>query len=160
MNFKKYIPNLDGNNLNIGIIQSRFNEEICNTISNSAIKKLIELNTDIKKILLVTVPGALEIPIILQKFAILKKFDALIAIGAVIQGETYSAKLISNINIIGINQISLKFQIPIVNALLYTKTNEQALLRMKKKGNEAALTAIEIANLNISLNNNNLGLKY
>jgi 6,7-dimethyl-8-ribityllumazine synthase len=98
-------------------------------------------------ILHVTVPGALEVPLALQKMAETEQFDALIALGAVIRGETYHFELVSNESGAGITRIGLDFGIPIANAVLTTETDEQAEVRMKEKGADAARAAVEMANL-------------
>ena len=94
-----------------------------------------------------TVPGALEIPLALQKMAETGQFDALIALGAVIRGETYHFELVSNESGAGITRIGLDFGIPIANAVLTTETDEQAEVRMAEKGADAARVAVEMANL-------------
>jgi 6,7-dimethyl-8-ribityllumazine synthase len=102
-------------------------------------------------VLHVTVPGALEIPLALQKMAQTQQFDALIAIGAVIRGETYHFELVSNESGAGITRVGLDFGIPIANAVLTTDTDEQAEARMAEKGADAARVAVELANLAIAL---------
>jgi 6,7-dimethyl-8-ribityllumazine synthase len=97
------------------------------------------------------VPGALEIPFALQKMAETQQFDTLIAIGAVIRGETYHFELVSNESGAGITRVGLDFGIPIANAVLTTETDEQAEIRMAVKGAEAARVAVEMANLAIAL---------
>jgi len=95
----------------------------------------------------VTVPGALEVPLALQKMAETEQFDALIALGAVIRGETYHFELVSNESGAGITRIGLDFGIPIANAILTTETDEQAEVRIQEKGADAARAAVEMANL-------------
>lgn len=102
-------------------------------------------------ILHVTVPGALEIPLALQKMAETEQFDALIALGAVIRGETYHFELVSNESGAGITRIGLDFGVPIANAVLTTENDEQAEVRMAEKGADAARVAVEMANLAIVL---------
>ena len=102
-------------------------------------------------ILIATVPGALEIPVVLQKMAESRQFDALIAIGAVIRGETYHFEIVSNESASGVSRVGLDFGIPIANAILTTETEEQAELRMAEKGRDAARVAVEMANLTLSL---------
>jgi 6,7-dimethyl-8-ribityllumazine synthase len=97
--------------------------------------------------LLVTVPGALEIPMALQKMALTDQFDALIALGAVIRGDTYHFEVVSNQSTSGVAAVQLDTGIPIANGILTTDTDDQALARMSRKGAEAALVAIEMANL-------------
>jgi 6,7-dimethyl-8-ribityllumazine synthase len=97
--------------------------------------------------LLVTVPGALEIPLALQKMALTDQFDALIALGAVIRGETYHFEIVSNQSASGLAAVQLDTGIPVANGILTTETDDQALARMSQKGAEAAQVAIEMANL-------------
>ena len=102
-------------------------------------------------ILHVTVPGALEIPLALQKLADTQQFDALIALGAVIRGETYHFELVSNESGAGITLIGLDYGIPIANAILTTENDDQALARIAEKGRDAARVAVEMANLALAL---------
>jgi len=147
----QYQPNLDGDGLCIGIVQSRFNESVGNGLADACIEELERLGVVGEDVLLVTVPGALEIPLALQKLAQSDQFDALIALGAVIRGETYHFELVSNESCAGIARVGLKFGIPIVNAVLTTDTDEQALARMDEKGRDAARVAVEMANLVVTL---------
>ena len=96
MEIGQYQPNLDGDGLRIGIVQSRFNEPVCNGLADACIEELERLGVTGEDVLLVTVPGALEIPLALQKLAESGQFDALIALGAVVRGETYHFELVSN----------------------------------------------------------------
>jgi 6,7-dimethyl-8-ribityllumazine synthase len=111
----------------------------------------MDLGVADEDVLHVTVPGALEIPFALQKMADTEQFDALIAIGAVIRGETYHFELVANESGAGISRIALDFGIPVANAVLTTDTDEQAEARMAEKGGEAARVAVEMANLAIAL---------
>ena len=97
--------------------------------------------------LLVTVPGALEIPLTLQKMALTDQFDALIALGAVIRGETYHFEIVANQSASGLAAVQLDTGIPVANGILTTETDDQAMARMSQKGTEAAQVAIEMANL-------------
>jgi 6,7-dimethyl-8-ribityllumazine synthase len=97
--------------------------------------------------LLVTVSGALEIPLALQKMALTDQFDALMALGAVIRGETYHFEVVANQSASGIAAVQLDTGIPIANGVLTTDTEDQALARMAQKGMEAAQVALEMANL-------------
>ena len=136
-----YEPDLDGRGVRVGIVQARFNEDICHGLVSAC------LGVEDEDVLLVTVPGALEIPLALQKMAETGQFDALIALGAVIRGETYHFELVSNESGAGITRIGLDFGIPIANAVLTTETDEQAEVRMAEKGADAARVAVEMANL-------------
>lgn len=140
-------PDIDGRDLRIGIVQSRFNEPVCMGLLEACLTELKNLGVEDADILHVSVPGALEIPLALQKMAESAQFDALIALGAVIRGETYHFELVSNESGAGISRVSLDFGIPIANAVLTTEDDEQAEVRMQIKGTEAARCAIEMANL-------------
>src|SRR3954471_24634791 len=146
-----YERNLDGQGLRIGIVQARFNEDVCHGLLSSCLDELKRLGVEDEDVLHVTVPGALEIPLALQEMAETEQFDALIAIGAVIRGETYHFELVSNESGAGISRVALDFGIPIANAVLTTDTDEQAEARMAKKGADASRVAVEMANLAIAL---------
>lgn len=146
-----YETNLDGADLRIGIVQARFNEDICHGLISACLAELKHLGVAGEDILHVTVPGALEIPLALQKMAETMQFDALIAIGAVIRGETYHFELVSNESGAGITRVGLDAGIPIANAVLTTDNDEQAEARMEEKGTDAARVAVEMANLSIAL---------
>ncbi|AMP01244.1 6,7-dimethyl-8-ribityllumazine synthase [Collimonas sp. NPDC087041] len=146
-----YETNLDGADLRIGIVQARFNEDVCHGLMSACLAELKHLGVADEDILHVTVPGALEIPLALQKMAETMQFDALIAIGAVIRGETYHFELVSNESGAGITRVGLDAGIPIANAVLTTENDEQAEARMEEKGTDAARVAVEMANLSIAL---------
>lgn len=146
-----YESNLDGEGLRIGIAQARFNEDICQGLLDACLAELNRLGVADEDILHVSVPGALEIPLALQKLAETQQFDALIAIGAVIRGETYHFELVSNESGSGITRVGLDYGIPVANAVLTTETDEQAEARMLEKGADAARVAVEMANLAIAL---------
>lgn len=146
-----YEANLDGLGLRIGIVQARFNEDVCHGLLSACLAELKRLGVEDEDVLHVTVPGALEIPLALQKMAETQQFDALIAIGAVIRGETYHFELVSNESGAGITRVGLDFGISIANAVLTTDTDEQAEARMAEKGADAARVAIEMANLSSAL---------
>src|SRR5579871_5588256 len=147
MEIGQYQPNLDGDGLRIGIVQARFNEPVCNGLADSCIEELEQLGVVGEDVLLVTVPGALEIPLALQKLAESGQFDALLAVGAVIRGETYHFDLVAHESAAGITRIGLDFGIPIGNAVLTTDTDTQAAARIVEKGRHAARTVIEMANM-------------
>jgi 6,7-dimethyl-8-ribityllumazine synthase len=142
-----YDPDFDGAGLRIGIVQARFNEDICHGLRAACLTELKHLGVDEQDVLLVTVPGALEIPLALQKMAESGQFDALIALGAVVRGETYHFELVANESGAGIQRIGLDHGIPIANAVLTTENDEQAEARMAGKGADAARVAVEMANL-------------
>ncbi len=138
---------LDGAGLRIGIVQSRFNEVVCEGLLAACRGQLREQGVRDDDIVLATVPGALEIPVVLQRMAHSGKFDALIALGAVIRGDTYHFEVVSNESARGVSEVQLEFGVPIANAILTTDTDEQAEVRTSVKGAEAALVAIEMVHL-------------
>ena len=131
--------------LNVGIIYSRFNKPVVKELLNSCVDQLIFKGVDEKHILQKEVPGALEIPIIINAYAITKKFDVLIGVGAVIRGETYHFEVVSDQSANGLMQVQLKHNIPVINAIITTNSGEEAFARTKIKGKEAADGAIEMA---------------
>ncbi len=143
--------NLNGTGMRIGIVQSRFNSVICEGLLAACRGQLTRLGVKDGDITLATVPGALEIPLMLQCMAQTGKFDALIALGAVIRGDTYHFEVVSNESARGVGEMQLKHGIPVANAILTTDTDEQAEARMDVKGAEAAEVAIEMANLTRAL---------
>ena len=147
MSVGSYKPDFQGAGLRIGIVQARFNEDIGHGLLAACLSELNNLRVADEDILHVTVPGALEVPLALQKMAETEQFDALIALGAVIRGETYHFELVSNESGTGITRIGLDFGIPIANAILTTETDEQAEVRIQEKGADAARAAVEMANL-------------
>jgi 6,7-dimethyl-8-ribityllumazine synthase len=144
---KEIEKNLNGSGLRIGIVQSRFNPEICEGLLAACRAQLIQQGVSDADITLVSVPGALEIPLVLQHMAQSGKFDALIALGAVIRGDTYHFEIVSNESARGVGEAQLHSGVPIANAILTTDTDKQAEERMSTKGAEAALVAIEMVNL-------------
>ena len=131
--------------LNVGIIYSRFNKPVVKELLNSCVDQLIFKGVDEKHILQKGVPGALEIPIMINAYAITKKFDVLIGVGAVIRGETYHFEVVSDQSANGLMQVQLKHNIPVINAIITTNSGEEAFARTKIKGKEAADGAIEMA---------------
>jgi len=144
---KEMEQNLKGAGLRIGIVQSRFNAEIGEGLLGECRARLVQQGVAENDITLATVPGALEIPLALLYMAESEKFDALIALGAVIRGDTYHFEVVSNESARCVNEVQLSCGVPIANAILTTDTDEQAIGRMHVKGSEAALVAIEMANL-------------
>ena len=142
-----YETNLAGDGLRVGIVQARFNDIVGAGLLSACLDELSKLGVAEEDVLHVTVPGALEIPLVLQKMAETQQFDALIALGAVIRGETYHFELVSNESGAGITRVGLDFGIPIANAVLTTENDAQAEVRMLVKGAEAARVAVEMANL-------------
>ncbi|GAA0406419.1 MAG: 6,7-dimethyl-8-ribityllumazine synthase [Massilia sp.] len=143
--------NMQGEDLRIGIVQARFNETVGNGLLSSCLAELKRLGVADEDILHVTVPGALEVPLALQRMAVTEQFDALIALGAVIRGETYHFELVSNESGAGITRIGLDYGIPVANAILTTENDAQAEVRMAEKGADAARVAVEMANLLMAL---------
>lgn len=139
--------NLDGKGMRIGIVQSRFNPVVCEGLLGACCSKLLQQGVKDSDITLATVPGALEIPLALQQMAGSGNFDALIALGAVIRGDTFHFEVVSNESARCVSDVQLDNGIPIANAILTTDTDAQAEERMNVKGEEAALVAIEMANL-------------
>lgn len=142
---------LNGQDLRIGIVQARFNEEYCVALSTACITELLALGVTQADIKLVTVPGALEIPFALQKLAATGEFDGLVALGAVIRGETYHFELVSNESAAGITRISIDSGLPIANGVLTCETDEQASVRVNLKGADCAKAVVEMANLALAL---------
>ncbi len=146
-NYVEIEKNLSGEGLRIGIVMSRFSIDICEGLLSACACTLEKHGVADGDITLVSVPGALEIPTALQKMAKSGKFDALIALGAVIRGETYHFELVANESGNGVSRVALDNSIPIANAILTTEDDDQALARMSEKGTDAALVAIEMVNL-------------
>ncbi|KAF1046851.1 6,7-dimethyl-8-ribityllumazine synthase [Xylophilus sp.] len=138
---------LDGHKLSIGIVQARFNEGITSALAAAARAELLALGVQEKHIDHVLVPGALEVPVALQALAERDRYDALIALGAIIRGETYHFELVANESGAGVTRVSLDYRLPIANAILTTENLEQAIARQEEKGRDAARVAVEMANL-------------
>ncbi|RUP30387.1 MAG: 6,7-dimethyl-8-ribityllumazine synthase [Curvibacter sp.] len=138
---------LDGKKLHIGIVQARFNESITNALAAACKAELTALGVQDKHIHHVLVPGALEVPVALQALAEKDEYDALIALGCIIRGETYHFELVANESGAGVTRLSLDYQIPIANAIITTENLEQAVARQTDKGRDAARVAVEMANL-------------
>lgn len=138
---------LSGKKLSIGIVQARFNAPITDALAKACIAELLALGVQEKHIDHVLVPGALEVPLALQAMAEKSKYDALIALGCIIRGETYHFELVANESGSGVTRIALDYQLPIANAILTTENMEQAVARQTDKGRDAAQVAVEMANL-------------
>lgn len=138
---------LDGKKLHIGIVQARFNENITNALAAACRAELLRLGVQEKHIHHVLVPGALEVPVALQAMAERDEYDALIALGCIIRGETYHFELVANESGAGVTRLALDYQVPIANAIITTENLEQALARQTEKGVDAARVAVEMANL-------------
>ncbi len=138
---------LDGRSLHIGIVQARFNEAITEALAAACMQELQALGVNPKHIDHVRVPGALEVPVALQAMAERDKYDALIALGCIIRGETYHFELVANESGAGVSRVALDYQIPVANAILTTENLEQAVARQTDKGRDAARVAVEMAKL-------------
>ena len=138
---------LDGTDLRIGIVQARFNEKLTTQLAQSCLAELEALGVSAKHIRHVTVPGALEVPVVLNAMAQSNRFDALIALGCIIRGETYHFELVANESGAGVSRVSLDHEIPVANAILTVENEAQAWARAEDKGRDAARVAVEMANL-------------
>jgi len=138
-------PDLSGEGLRVAIVRSRFNERIGSALLDACRKRLAELR--VAALTVISVPGALEAPFALQNLANTEKYDALIALGAVIRGETYHFELVSNESASGLMQVQLDSGIPVANGILTVDTEEQAEKRAAQKGKDCAEVAVEMANL-------------
>jgi 6,7-dimethyl-8-ribityllumazine synthase len=151
MAFPAFRADLDGRDLSIGVVCSRFNEPVCEALLRACLAELDRCGVARDRVAVCSVPGALEIPQVLARMADSGGFDALIAIGAVIRGETYHFEVVSNEASRGIQAVALDSRIPVANAVLTTNTDEQAEVRAPVKGAEAAQVAVEMARLGIWL---------
>ncbi|KTT26505.1 6,7-dimethyl-8-ribityllumazine synthase [Pseudacidovorax intermedius] len=138
---------LDGRGLRIGIVQARFNEDITNALADACLAELARLNVQPADIEHVLVPGALEVPLALQALAQRGGFDALVALGCIIRGETYHFELVANESGAGVTRVGLDHRLPIANAILTTEDLPQAVARQTDKGRDAATVAVEMARL-------------
>jgi len=138
---------LDGKKLSIGIVQARFNEGITNILAAACLQELDALGVKEKNITHVKVPGALEVACALQALAETESFDALIALGCIIRGETYHFELVANESGSAVTRLALDYQLPIANAILTVENLAQAEARQEEKGRDAARVAVEMANL-------------
>lgn len=142
---------LDGSDLSIAIVQARFNDAITSSLASACLAELSVLGVPTEAIRHVTVPGALEVPLALQALAETNDYDALIALGCIIRGETYHFELVSNESCAGVTRVSLETHTPIANAILTTENVSQAVARQEEKGRDAARVAIEMAHLLASI---------
>ena len=140
-------PDLNGEGLHIGIVRARFNEEIGQAELEACLAELAALGVDERDVMVVTVPGALELGVALAQMAETFEFDALIALGAVIRGETYHFEIVSNESASAISRVALETGIPVANGVLTTEDEEQAEARAAEKGRDCARAAVEMANL-------------
>lgn len=138
-------PNIDGSSLRIGVVMSRFNSDIGDALLASCTHALHKHGVPASNVVLVTVPGALEIPLAARQMALSGRVDALVVLGAVVRGDTYHFEIVANEMAAGITRVQLDTGVPIANAVLTTDTDEQAHARTATKGAEAAACAIEMA---------------
>ena len=138
---------LDGTGLRIGIVQARFNEGITNALASACRAELAALGVAEQDITHVQVPGALEVPLALQGLAEHADFDALVALGCIIRGETYHFELVANESGAATTRVGLDYHLPIANAIITTENLEQAIARQTEKGRDAARVAVEMARL-------------
>jgi len=138
---------LDGTDLRIGIVQARFNADITAKLAEACLAELAALGLAEDAVTHVTVPGALEVPVALQALAETADYDALIALGCIIRGETYHFELVANESGQGVSRVALDYTLPIANAILTVENEAQAWARAEDKGRDAARVAVEMANL-------------
>ena len=138
---------LIGEGLRIGIVRARFNDAITQKLGQACLAELERLDVNEGDIKYLTVPGALELPIALKAMAESGDFDALVALGCIIRGETYHFELVSNESGAGITRVGLDHGVPIANAILTVEDEAQAWARAEIKGRDSARVAVEMANL-------------
>jgi 6,7-dimethyl-8-ribityllumazine synthase len=138
---------LDGEGLRVGIVRARFNDAITRQISEACLLELAALGVTAKDIKQISVPGALEIPVALKALAESEDYEALVAIGCIVRGETYHFELVANESGAGVTRVALDHQVPIANAILTVENVAQAQARAQDKGRDAARVAVEMANL-------------
>lgn len=142
---------MNGKGLKVGMVQARFNASVTDALAQACKAELLALGVHDKDIDHCTVPGALEVPVALQALAEKASYDALVAIGCIVRGETYHFELVANESGAGVSRVSLDYQVPIANAILTTEDMAQAQARQEEKGRDAARVAVEMANLLESL---------
>ena len=147
MPIRKIAPRTRAEHARVGIVVSRFNAGMGEALLAAALRALDEAGVSSDAITIASVPGALEAPLALQRMAQTGDYDALVALGAVIRGETYHFEIVANESAAGVASVQLEFGIPIGNGILTTDTEEQARQRTESKGRDAALAALEMANL-------------
>ena len=150
-NIFEFDNNLNGAGLRIGIVMSRFNLPVCEGLLSACVAELKRLGVADADMTIANVPGALEIPLVLQTMAQSGSFDALVALGAVIRGETYHFEVVSNDACRAIMEVQLDTGVPIANGILTCENDDQAEVRMQPKGADCAQAAVEMANLQKAL---------
>jgi len=146
-NIYEYDSNLKGAGVRVGICMSRFNQDVCEGLLSACVAELKRLGVSDADMAIATVPGALEIPLVLQTMAQSGRYDALIALGAVIRGETYHFEVVSNDACRAVMEVQLDTGVPVANGILTCENDDQALARMQPKGSDCAQAAVEMANL-------------
>jgi 6,7-dimethyl-8-ribityllumazine synthase len=146
-NIYEFDQNLKGAGLRVGVVMSRFNQDVCEGLLSACVAELKRLGVADGDMAIATVPGALEIPLTLQTLAQSGSYDALVALGAVIRGETYHFEVVSNDSCRAIMDVQLDTGVPIANGILTCEDDDQALARMQPKGTDCAQAAVEMANL-------------
>lgn len=151
--YQEYPSNENGEGLRIGVVVARFNQDICDGLLSSTINELHQLGVSAQDITVCSVPGALEIPLVLQSLADeeTSPYDALIALGAVVRGETYHFEVVSNDSCRAVMEVQLATGVPIANGILTTENDDQALVRMHDKGADCARCAVEMARLHAAI---------
>ena len=147
MTIRRIPSSTNGVGRRVGIVLSRFNPGIGDLMLAGALRAVKEAGVAERDVTVATVPGALETPLALQRLAQSGNFDVLVALGAVIRGDTYHFEIVANESARGVAEVQLEFGIPIGNGILTTDTDEQALVRAETKGYEAAQAALDLANL-------------
>ncbi|MBL8420756.1 MAG: 6,7-dimethyl-8-ribityllumazine synthase [Dechloromonas sp.] len=150
-NIYEYDNNLAGAGLKVGVVMSRFNLPLCEGLLSACVTELKRLGVAAGDMVIANVPGALEIPLVLQTMAQSGRFDALIALGAVIRGDTYHFEVVSNDSCRAVMDVQLDTGVPIANGILTCDSDEQAEVRMQQKGSDCAQAAVEMANLQKAL---------
>ncbi|EXI74543.1 MAG TPA: 6,7-dimethyl-8-ribityllumazine synthase [Candidatus Accumulibacter phosphatis] len=144
---REYEPVLDGAGLAVAVVMSRFNQDIGEGLLSACTSELRRLGVAEEAITIATVPGALEIPLALQTMARTSRYDALVALGAVIRGETYHFEIVANDSCRALMEVQLASEVPVANGILTCEDDDQALARMHQKGVDCARAAVEMANL-------------
>ena len=138
-------PSLTGEGLRIGIVRARFNETLTRALADACVAELAALGVAESDIDQLQVPGALEIPVVLKALAETEEYDALIALGCIIRGETYHFELVANESGAGVTRVALDHLLPVANAILTVENEAQAWARTEEKGRDAARVAVEMA---------------
>jgi 6,7-dimethyl-8-ribityllumazine synthase len=144
---RKIAPSTRAEHMRVGVVVARFNPAIGEALLAGALRALDGAGVTQDAITIATVPGSLEVPLALQRMAQTGDYDALVALGAVVRGETYHFEIVANESASGVASVQLEFGTPIGNGILTTDTDAQALARADAKGHDAALAAVEMANL-------------